>query len=293
MKRILSILLVAILIVASLSTFAFAAGSASVSGNTKTAEAGDEVTLTFTVSGEFANYQLVLSTSSPQQITKISGATANVNNGKVAWANDENVTSHSFTVTVKVSEDAVPGTYPVNVTVDKVRDRNGELVETTASAGYVVIEEPVVPECDHNWVLIDSKPSTCVEQGYEKYECSKCHETKTVTLELADHIIGSKWVFDNVNYKKGHWHVCTVCGAEFDHAEHGDWQYDVLKEATKEEDGLKKITCGVCGWYYTEKIDKDKDPGGPATGDITPVIALGVTAVITLAGTSLYVFKRK
>ena len=279
MKRLISILLVAILIVAGLST-----------GNTKNAEPGDEVTLTFTVSGEFANYELVLSTSSPLEIVKFSGVTSNVNTGKVAWASDENVSSHSFNVTVKVAEDAKPGTYPVNVKVLFVSDRNLEVQTTSAAPGYVVVEEPA---CDHNWVLIESKASTCIEKGYEKYECYKCGETKTVILDYADHIIGSKWIFDEVNYKKGHWHVCTVCGAEFDHGEHGDWQYDVLKEATKEEDGLKKITCGVCGWYYTEKIDKDKDDGGVQTGDITPVIALGVAAVITLAGTSLHVFKRK
>ena len=289
MKKFISILLVAILIVTSVATVAMAAGTATVAGSTKTAKAGDEVTLSFNVSGEFANYQLVLSTSSPLEIVKISGATANVSNGKVAWASDENVTSHSFNVTVKVSEDAVPGTYPVSVTVDKIRDRDGNLVEASASAGYVVIEKPA---CEHNWELIDSKASTCIEAGFETYKCSKCGETYTKKLELADHTIGTEWVYDNVNYKKGHWHVCKVCGAEFDHGEHGDWLYDILKEATKEEDGLKKITCGVCGWYYTEIIDKDKDPV-PPTGDITPVIALGTAAVITLAGTSLYVFKRK
>ena len=64
MKRFISILLVAILIVTSLATVAFAAGSASVAGNTKTAKAGEEVTLTFTVSGEFANYQLEIGRAS-------------------------------------------------------------------------------------------------------------------------------------------------------------------------------------------------------------------------------------
>ena len=290
MKRLISILLVAVLIVAGLSTIAFAAGTATVSGNTKTAEAGDEVTLTFTVEGEFANYELVLSTSSPLEIVKISGITANQNTGKVAWANDENVEKHSFNVTVKVAEDAKPGTYNVNAEVLFVSDRNLELQTTSVNPGKVIIEEPV---CEHNWVVTEEKAPTCTEEGYQIFTCSKCGATKKDILQVVEHTIGTKWIYDNENYKKGHWHVCTVCGAEFDHAEHGDWQYDVLKEPTTEEDGLKKITCGVCGWYYTEKIDKNKDPGGPATGDITPVIALGVTAVITLAGTSLYVFKRK
>ena len=162
-----------------------------------------------------------------------------------------------------------------------------ELLTTSASAGYVVIEEPA---CDHNWVLVESKASTCVEQGYEKYECSKCGETKTVTLELAAHTFDKEWKHDS----KQHWHECSVCGEKCEHlGDHGDWDTEVIEEATTEKDGKKKITCGTCGWFYYEKIDKDKDPGGPATGDITPVIALGVAAVITLAGTSLYVFKRK
>lgn len=286
MKRILSILLVAIMIAASLSTIVFAAGSATVSGNTKTAKPGEEVTLTFTVSGEFANYQLVLGTSSPLQIVSITGATANVNNGKVAWASDENVSSHSFSVTVKVAETAAPGTYPVNVAVDKIRDRNGELLSASASAGYVVIEEPA---CDHNWELIDSKESTCVEHGYNKYQCSKCGDIYTETLELGDHKLNANWLFDT----EKHWHVCDVCGQEFEHGEHYMQYYpEKSVEPTETEDGYKYFQCDTCAYEYTSVWKKGQDPV-PGTGDPTPAIALGVASVITLAGTSLYVFKRK
>ena len=56
MKRFISILLVAILIVTSVATVAMAAGAATVAGSTKTAKAGEEVTLSFNVSGEFATF---------------------------------------------------------------------------------------------------------------------------------------------------------------------------------------------------------------------------------------------
>ena len=60
MKRFLSILLVAVLIVTSMVTVAFAAdGSATASvSKSQTVEAGDTVTLTVTVSGNFSNYEM-------------------------------------------------------------------------------------------------------------------------------------------------------------------------------------------------------------------------------------------
>ena len=299
MKRFISTMLAAILVIACLAGTVLAADTATISGSTDTTVAGGTAKVTFSITeADFASYSVKLSYDKEvlalTGVSKVGGSGMldySAETGKVAYAysKNETVSGGLFTATFDVSADAKPGEYPVEITVSHVSEANLDGLTISAVNGKVIIEEPV---CDHNWVLVDSKESTCIEQGYEKYECSKCGETKTVTLDYADHIL-TGWLYDDEDYKKGHWHECTVCGEIFDHGEHGDWQYDILKEPTKEEDGLKKITCGTCGWYYTQKIDKDLDDGGVPGNDITPVIALSVTSVITLAGTSLYVFKRK
>lgn len=150
MKRILSVLLVAMLIVASLSMVAFAAGNAKVSASSVTAKPGDEVTITYTVSGAFANYEMTLTYDPILTLTGIDGSTgavSNVNTAFVTWAAAENVQSHSFTVTFKVSETAQPGSYPVSATVGFVSDRNLEDQNVTVYDGAVTIasEETTTP----------------------------------------------------------------------------------------------------------------------------------------------------
>lgn len=285
MKRFLSVLLVAILIVTSLSIVAFAAGTATVTGTHANANPGDTVDITFTVAGEFANYEMNIALPDGFTLTNITGVVGNINNGAVAHATAENITSHSFTVSVKVPENAKAGTYQVQPMVDFISDRNLVDQEVSVSNGTITI----TIACDHDYKLIDSKEPTCTEAGYKTYECSKCGHTYTENIQAAGHKVSTEWKYN----PEKHWHICEVCGEEFDHSEHGSWQYDVIKPATKEEDGLETVTCGVCGYNFNRKIDKEKDEGGPTTGDITPVIALSVTSVITLAGTSLYVFKRK
>lgn len=303
MKRFLSTMLAAILVIACLAGTVLAADTATVTGSTYNTVAGGTANVTFSISeADFASYSMKIGYD--KDVLTLSGISKashentysgmfdySVETGKIAYAHskDETVSGALFTASFTVSADAKPGKYPVTITISHVSEASLTGLTVSSVEGYVVIDEPA---CDHNYVLVESVPSTCIKQGYEKYECSKCSDTYTVDLDLAEHQLGA-WVYDEVEYKKGHWHVCEVCGQEFDHGEHGDWLYDVLKEPTAEEDGLKQITCGTCGWYYTEKIDKDKDDGGMAGNDITPVIALSITSVITLAGTSLYVFKRK
>lgn len=287
MKRFLSLLLVAILIVTSVSIMA----SAAVPGET--------VTIPVTVSGEFVNFLISIEADSGLSIESISGTSviSSSTTGKANWAGAANTNSYTVEVTVKIDENIKPGTYWVNGSAERAskvvgteNDTDGILdglmaTNVTVTGGYIVIEEPT---CDHDYQLIDSKEPTCTEEGFKTYECSKCGHTYTEVIAKGAHVLADGWKYNGFK----HWHVCSVCGTEFDHADHGDWQYIIVKEATKEEDGLQEVHCGVCDYYFNEVIDKDKDPV-PPTGDITPVIALGVTSLITLAGTSLYVFKRK
>ena len=127
MKRFLSILLVAILVVTSLATVAFAATEV---------KTGDVKSFTVTVSGdEFTNYGIQLSADEGLTITGISGAVGNVSNGMVAYAGMTNVTEHSFTVTVQVNA-TEPGTYNVYASVLQA----GKQVTETDDSGNSVFK---------------------------------------------------------------------------------------------------------------------------------------------------------
>lgn len=58
----------------------------------------------------------------------------------------------------------------------------GSGIKHTCACGYSYVEE-TGPAKGHNWVLVESKAPTYDEPGYDKYECSVCHETKITDYE--------------------------------------------------------------------------------------------------------------
>lgn len=288
MKRFFSILLAAMIVVTSLATVALAAGSATVGINDKTAKAGEEVTLTVTVKGEFANYELYVKAGSPLTITNISGVVANVGTGKVAFAEAENVSNgyHSFTVTVKVAEDAKPGTYPVSAEVLFVADRN--LEELSISA---VDNGSVTVVCDHAWGTGEViKEADCDETGLIRYTCSKCGETRDEVTPALGHNLETVWSWD----KTTHWHECSRCGHKADHEDHL-LSWHVIKKPTASETGIKQEICEVCGYVAAEEIlPKAPLDDVPHTGDITGQVAFaGFSAMMVLSAGLWLVLKRK
>lgn len=222
MKRFFSLLLVAILVVTSLATFAFAA------------KPGDTVTIPVTVSGEFCNFNISIAVDSPLQITGVSGAGAYVVSGntiRANWAGAGNVSSVTVNVTVHVPEDIAPGTYYVsgslnyaNKVVAPEDDNDGvldNLIGTTVSVGggSVVIDAPVHVHSWGDWTV--RTPATCTEDGVEERTCSACGETETRAIPSSGHT----W---------------------------GDWV--VRDAATCHSDGLEKRTCSVCGETETRAI---------------------------------------
>lgn len=270
MKRFLSILLVAVLIVSSMATVAFAAGSVNVSvTDNQTVKGGDTVTLTVTVSGEFSNYELTMSAAKGLTIVSIDGVTSNVNNGKVAFSAASNQSKSTFTVTVKVDENIAPGTYKVSANMTKA----GVIVgvdndtEDGIADGMVKItaldsgSATLTVECGHDWsAWSQTKDPSCTEKGEETRTCSICGKTETRAVDMLEH----KWSAwsqtkePTCSEKGEETRTCSVCGKTetraVDKAAHtwGDWV--VTKPATCTEDGVKVRTCSVCGEKQTEKI---------------------------------------
>ena len=259
MKRFIVTLLIALLVVSSFAVTAFAAGTGSVSVSSKTAKPGEEVTLSVTVSGEFNSYDMTVYVNG-LELKAISGVASNVATGAVSFADPsgENITGHSFSVTVKVPNDAKPGFYPVGVNVDFVADRNTEDLSVSVSNGGVKIE------CDHAWDEgTVTKEPTCTETGVKTYKCTKgCGATWTETIDALGHKDGQWEVTKEATCKEAGTKVmkCTRCGeviktetiAKLEHT----WDKGtVTKEPTCTETGVKTYKCTKCGETRTETID--------------------------------------
>ena len=227
MKRLLSIFL-AVVLVMSLAVTAFAAeSSATVSASSAelpyNADADQQVTITYTVSGAFTTYEMVVSAEAPITIASISGIVGNPATGAVAYATDSNIESHSFTVTYNVPA-GTAGTYAVSADVDYVSDADLDDAAVSVAAGAIVIEAPVV-EHVHAWGEWEvTTPATCTEAGVETRTCANADcPIGTETREIP--ALGHTW---------------------------GEWE--VTKEATCVEAGVETRTCSVCGETETREI---------------------------------------
>lgn len=188
MKKLLSILLVAVMLVTCMTVTAFAA------------KAGDTVEINFTASnpgaavfGAKINYN-----SSVLELVSISRGTlasegmfsGTASTGKVAYLGENNITGSGtlFVAKFKVLDAAVAGeTYTVTATVDTstTADAEGNLVSFSISGGSVTIDD-----CDHEWGSgVVTTPATCEDPGVMTYTCSKCGGTKTEAIDP----IGHKW----------------------------------------------------------------------------------------------------
>ena len=282
MKKLFSILLVAVLIVTSFATVAFAAaGTATASvSESQEVKGGQTVTLTVTVSGEFSNYEMTVKAAEGLTITDITGVTANVSKGKVAFSSGVNETSHSFKVTVKVADDIKPGSYKVTATptygsviVDPALDTEDGVVDGRVRVTLTAGSATLTVKCEHAWSdWTQTKAPTCTEKGEEERVCSVCGEKETRPVEKLSHAWG-EWTQTKAptcNAEGEETRTCSVCGetetrkvAKVDH-KWGEWK--TVKAATCTEDGLKERVCSVCGEKQTEVIPSSE---GHAWGEWT------------------------
>lgn len=254
MKRIFSILLVAILVVTTLSTVAAA----------KEAKPGTTVDIEVTVSGEFANYLIDINADTGLTIKSISGAGASVissaTTARANWATSSNVTSHTIIVTVEVADKITcEQEYKVTATASRAakavsmdQDNDGiadGFIDTTVSVsgGSITV--------NHEWDngKVTTEP-TCEGTGVMTYTCSNCGGTRTETIPANGHTAGEWTVTKEATCTEAgeKQQKCTVCGeviatAVIPAKGHTEGSWTVTKEATCTEAGEKQLTCSVCG----------------------------------------------
>ena len=86
------------------------------------------------------------------------------------------------------------------------------------------------------------KSRTCIDCGFKQ-------EDKIAKLEHS-HSKSTTWEND----EEKHWKTCTSCNDLLDQGEHTYGEWNVIKDSTESELGLKERTCSVCSYSEQEEI---------------------------------------
>ncbi len=180
-----------------------------------------------------------------------------------------------------------------NVVKEATTTETGLKEKVCSVCGDIVSEEiPMLSteECTHEWVeVVDDKylasAATCTTKATYYKSCSLCETAGTETFEageLAPHtaaqIVDDKYLATEATCenKATYYTSCSVCGEKLDAtfeagelAEHTYGEWNVTKEPTESETGLKEKECSVCGDKVTEEI---------------PVLTPSISEVIFAAG---------
>lgn len=120
---------------------------------------------------------------------------------------------------------------------------------------------------DHKWNsgIVTLEP-TCTEPGEKTVTCTACHQTDIISIPPKGHAFSTSWSHDS----NRHWHAasCEHTGLEKDSGKH-EFISETIKNPTEVENGIKKITCKICGYSYTDEIPKNINVTPP--GEVTNI----------------------
>lgn len=286
MKRFLSLMIIAMLLVGCLSTAAFAEGE-------RTA------TISFTIGGaEFSSFGGTISVSAPATITGIGGGVVGGPTGRVAFANmASNVSGVSVTVNVSVPANycgSISASFSQEEAKQMQFDENGVFTGSYNNVSLSGGGSTTFAHAYGEWT--ETPGANCVTAGTKTATCSICGHVATEAGPVGDHVYKTVWAFDADN----HWHECEYCNAVADTEAHtwGNWVTD--KEPTYTEVGQQHCDCTKCGATKTEEIPKKVKPVNPdlpvpPMGDVTPygMYNAMVATLIVMFGVAMLVIKRK
>lgn len=115
-------------------------------------------------------------------------------------------------------------------------------------------------EPTHDFVVSESKDATCTEKGNEVSTCTRCGETVTREFEVLGHNYGD-WTYvegsDTAADHSDSQHS-RVCANDASHVETASCTFNEVTEKyvapTLESEGSKTYQCSACGHTYTESI---------------------------------------
>lgn len=266
MKKLISLLVVATLVVASLATMAFAAEGAQITVGSAEAAIGEEVTLEVSIANNpgFAATKITIEYGAGLELVGVDtegmlleGGAENDEKGIVSFARISNVTKDGvlMTVTFKV---VAEGEHSVKAVLQNLTAADTSDVAYTTEDGVVSVA--------HTCVLVDvaEVAATCTTDGVKAHQkCEVCGKLYLDGKEVteADLVIPAGHTFSQWQYDEAeHWYICAVCGEECGREAH-NW------------------VDGVCHCGHENK--------GPApTGDVIAIVlalaAVSGTGLITL-----------
>lgn len=163
----------------------------------------------------------------------------------------ETTTTSSTSESTSASSSSLTSTHAHNLVTRKENEvpttciKDGSYIEVTyCSLCKEVIsrESKVIPALGHDYIKHNGKEATCTEDGYEDYEtCSRCDYSSFKVIPALGHTFGEayySWAEDYSSCTATH--VCEDC--DFVESETVNSEYEVISEATYEEDGLAKYT---------------------------------------------------
>ena len=102
-------------------------------------------------------------------------------------------------------------------------------------------EEPdaITSHDDGKWITVTE--ADVHKEGLKELRCTCGYVLDSETIP-EKHDYSSEWTSDET----GHWHACS-CGEIAGKAAHDKGEWVTVKEATKDEEGLKELRCTVCG----------------------------------------------
>lgn len=149
------------------------------------------------------------------------------------------------------------GTNPVDVEVNtsvgvEVAGGNATISTALEEAPSGVVNDGETVTHLHKWGEPKTIAPTCETSGEVRYSCvdEACSASKTEVIPALGHKYGDWTKLDATH----HVHICDRDSSHLEKQEH-KWDDGVtVKESTKEEEGLKKFTCIVCGETKEETI---------------------------------------
>ncbi len=224
MKRKIICLVLALLLMAAFAATVFAAGSASLSVSSKSANRGSTVTAVVKLSGigKCNAGSVTVSWGSGLEWTnitcKVSGVTVvpDLAKGRAIFYSMSNMdlNAEAFVLTFKVKKDAAFAENKITVQLDV----NGE--KPTASAAVnVVCAHKYSAWADYSETQHTRKCSICGKSETKEHDfdndcdtsCNSCGRERAIT-----HKFSETWTGDET----GHYHICGVCGTKDETAAH-------------------------------------------------------------------------
>ena len=138
--------------------------------------------------------------------------------------------------------------------------RGGSQILTCSICGYYYVE--ILDALGHEWSEWETESeATCVVDGVLKRVCATCEEAETQAITAPGHVYEEVVIPPTCTADGCTVHTCTVCNDSYadnyvDALEHSFGEWEVTKEATILECGVRTRTCSVCSKAETEEIEK-------------------------------------